>query len=264
MNETTQVSQEPFRCAMFSLFPATVCNISKLPDEQFCMIMRALIAHYWDPDAGYAGEDSLVSLVYSFVSGEMDRYTEKCRKNSENRSRSKSSGKENRTQAVQRETECQQTETNEERTETNEERNITQDQGQGQGKSKDQSKSKSKNQNQHQHQSKNQNQGADTAPDSVRQPEIAAARNGADGIRKEFDKLWERFPNKMNKELALTSYQRDRQAGAAEQEIRRGLERYLAYLDTVPPAEKELMKGNIWFGMQCWKEEKAYLYKRRL
>ena len=66
------------------LFPDLFTAAKKLNDTQFGALMRALGAYRFDQEE-YAGEDLVVGMAFDFVKAQVDRYTQTCQTNRENR-----------------------------------------------------------------------------------------------------------------------------------------------------------------------------------
>lgn len=72
-------------------------------------------------------------------------------------------------------------------------------------------------------------------------------------IDNEFEELWRLYPNKLGKAKAKEYYEKARKSGTTYDEVKRGIERYLAYCmreDWYRPKH-----GSTWFNQQCWLDE---------
>lgn len=72
---------------------------------------------------------------------------------------------------------------------------------------------------------------------------------------KEFDSLWELYPNKKGKQKALTSYIKARKDGTQYEKVEAGIKAYAEYV-RVKQTSKEYMKhGSTFFNQKSWEDD---------
>lgn len=69
----------------------------------------------------------------------------------------------------------------------------------------------------------------------------------------EFDSLWKLYPNKQGKFKAKEDYIKARKKDTTYDEVKRGLERYLAYCYKEEWYKPKM--GSTWFRQHCWLDE---------
>lgn len=74
-------------------------------------------------------------------------------------------------------------------------------------------------------------------------------------IGKEFDSLWNAYPNKKGKKAALTAYERARKKGVAFQTVLDGVYAYAAYITRNKIAPKYIKQGDTFFRNECWDDD---------
>lgn len=72
---------------------------------------------------------------------------------------------------------------------------------------------------------------------------------------KEFDKLWEYYPNKKGKDQARTKYISVRKSGTTYEEVAQGLKNYLKYIKAEKIEDKYIKHGSTWFNQKCWNDD---------
>ena len=69
----------------------------------------------------------------------------------------------------------------------------------------------------------------------------------------EFEELWQKYPNKKGKEMALKAYIKARKNNVSRETIEQGIENYAEYCRN---KDKQYIKhGSTWFNQQCWQDE---------
>lgn len=72
---------------------------------------------------------------------------------------------------------------------------------------------------------------------------------------KEFNKLWEYYPNKKGKEEARKKYISARKDGVTYELIAQGLKNYLNYIKSENIELKYIKHGSTWFNKKCWNDD---------
>lgn len=72
---------------------------------------------------------------------------------------------------------------------------------------------------------------------------------------KEFDKLWEYYPNKKGKDQAKKKYINARKQGTTYEDVALGLKAYLKYIQHENTEKKYIKHGSTWFNQKCWKDD---------
>ena len=86
--------------------------------------------------------------------------------------------------------------------------------------------------------------------------------NSPDGeYEKEFEQLWELYPNKKSKKKALGYYINARKKGNTYEEIESGLYNYLDYIKNDKVEVQFIKHGSTWFNQECWNDE--YLFREK-
>lgn len=76
-----------------------------------------------------------------------------------------------------------------------------------------------------------------------------------DALESDFEKLWQLYPNKKGKELALKAYKKAIKAGATNKEIQNGivkLKKEIAFKET---DKKYIPHGGTWFNQKRWEDD---------
>lgn len=89
---------------------------------------------------------------------------------------------------------------------------------------------------------------------------IGKARLGKDSINNsiisdEFEELWKLYPRKQGKKKALEYYQKARKNGTTFEEVKQGIEAYVAYVQAEKTEEKYIKHGSTFFSEQAWQDE---------
>ncbi len=74
-------------------------------------------------------------------------------------------------------------------------------------------------------------------------------------FEKEFEKLWEHYPNKKGKEQAKNKYLLARKQGITYEEVAQGLKNYLNYIKSENIETKFIKHGSTWFNQKCWNDD---------
>lgn len=72
---------------------------------------------------------------------------------------------------------------------------------------------------------------------------------------KEFNKLWEYYPNKKGKDQAKNKYILARKQGTTYEEVSQGLKNYLNYIKLENIELKYIKHGSTWFNQKCWNDD---------
>ena len=78
---------------------------------------------------------------------------------------------------------------------------------------------------------------------------------------KEFEQLWELYPNKKSKKKALGYYINARKKGTTYEEIESGLYNYLDYIKNEKTNVQFIKHRSTWFNQECWNDE--YLIREK-
>lgn len=78
---------------------------------------------------------------------------------------------------------------------------------------------------------------------------------------KEFEQLWELYPNKKSKKKALGYYINSRKKGTSYEDIELGLYNYLDYIRNEKIDTQFIKHGSTWFNQECWNDE--YLIREK-
>lgn len=79
--------------------------------------------------------------------------------------------------------------------------------------------------------------------------------NNKEKYKKEFSELWQMYPNKKDKERAMTCYIKYRDNGTTFEEIKKGIENYTAYINQNNIDIEFIKNGGTWFYRKCWQDE---------
>lgn len=71
----------------------------------------------------------------------------------------------------------------------------------------------------------------------------------------EFESLWEIYPNKKGKDVAIKKYLLARKQGATYEKIRQGLESYIHYCKINNLETQYIKHGSTWFSQKAWKDD---------
>lgn len=71
----------------------------------------------------------------------------------------------------------------------------------------------------------------------------------------EFESLWEIYPNKKGKDVAIKKYLLARKQGATYEQIRQGLESYIHYCKINNLETQYIKHGSTWFSQKAWKDD---------
>lgn len=71
----------------------------------------------------------------------------------------------------------------------------------------------------------------------------------------EFESLWEIYPNKKGKDVAIKKYLLARKQGATYEKIRQGLESYINYCKINNLETQYIKHGSTWFSQKAWKDD---------
>lgn len=71
----------------------------------------------------------------------------------------------------------------------------------------------------------------------------------------EFELLWEIYPNKKGKDVAIKKYLLARKQGATYEEVRQGLESYIDYCNKNNLNIQYIKHGSTWFSQKSWKDD---------
>lgn len=81
-------------------------------------------------------------------------------------------------------------------------------------------------------------------------------------FEKEFNVIWNDYPNKKGKANALKSYLKARKKGATKEDIYNGLQKYIKYIKLEKVDQQYIKHGSTWFAQECWNDD--YTIKREM
>lgn len=70
-----------------------------------------------------------------------------------------------------------------------------------------------------------------------------------------FESLWKLYPNKKGKESAFNSYKRSIKDGVTDNEIKQGINNYLAEIKAKGTPKRYIKHGDTWFRQKGWQDE---------
>ena len=73
--------------------------------------------------------------------------------------------------------------------------------------------------------------------------------------RDHFESLWKLYPNKKGKESAFNSYKRSIKDGVTDDEIKQGINNYLAEIKVKGTPKRYIKHGDTWFRQKGWQDE---------
>ncbi|KAF0505282.1 helix-turn-helix domain-containing protein [Pediococcus pentosaceus] len=73
--------------------------------------------------------------------------------------------------------------------------------------------------------------------------------------RDHFESLWKLYPNKKGKESAWNSYKQSIRDGATDDEIKQGINSYLAEIKAKQTPKRYIKHGQTWFKQKGWQDE---------
>lgn len=71
----------------------------------------------------------------------------------------------------------------------------------------------------------------------------------------EFETLWKMYPRKLGKPKALKAYIKARKNGTTYEQVKQGIENYLAEIKAKKTAAEYIKHGSTWFNGECWNDE---------
>ena len=71
----------------------------------------------------------------------------------------------------------------------------------------------------------------------------------------EFDEVWQLYPRKQGKENAKKAYIKARKQGVEKEEIVKGLNQYIAYINRNNTEQRYIKQGSTWFNQKCWGDD---------
>jgi hypothetical protein len=74
-------------------------------------------------------------------------------------------------------------------------------------------------------------------------------------VRDHFESLWKLYPNKKGKESAWNSYKQSIKAGTTDDEIKQGINNYLAEIKVKQTPKRYIKHGQTWFKQKGWQDE---------
>lgn len=92
------------------------------------------------------------------------------------------------------------------------------------------------------------NNNTNTNKDRAKPPKPVAHRD-------QFESLWTLYPNKKGKETAWKSYSSSIKAGVTDDDIRQGINNYLAEIKVKGTPKRYIKHGGTWFRQKGWEDE---------
>lgn len=86
---------------------------------------------------------------------------------------------------------------------------------------------------------------------------IASANDSVNKYQfeKEFNIIWNDYPNKKGKANALKSYIKARKKGTTKEDIYNGLKNYIKYIKLEKIDQQYIKHGSTWFAQECWNDD---------
>lgn len=95
----------------------------------------------------------------------------------------------------------------------------------------------------------------DVGKDSIGKVRLGKVSINNSVISDEFEELWKLYPRKQGKKKALEYYQKARKNGTTFEEVKQGIEAYVAYTRAEKTEEKYIKHGSTFFSEQAWQDE---------
>lgn len=95
----------------------------------------------------------------------------------------------------------------------------------------------------------------DVGKDSIGKARLGKGSINNSAISDEFEELWKLYPRKQGKKKALEYYQKARKNGTTFEEVKQGIEAYVAYIQAEKTEEKYIKHGSTFFSEQAWQDE---------
>ena len=70
----------------------------------------------------------------------------------------------------------------------------------------------------------------------------------------EFEELWKTYPKKQGKTNAQKSYIKARKEGTSKEQVEKGLQNYVNYIDRNKIEQRYIKMGSTWFNQKCWED----------
>lgn len=74
-------------------------------------------------------------------------------------------------------------------------------------------------------------------------------------LKKEFQSIWDTYPNKKGKARAFNAYLKARKNGTTAEEVKTGVENYNKEIRAKSIDQQYIKHGNTWFRNRCWEDE---------
>ena len=71
----------------------------------------------------------------------------------------------------------------------------------------------------------------------------------------DFEAVWKLYPKKQGKENAKKSYLKARKEGVSQEDIIKGIEKYIAQIKRQKTETRYIKHGSTWFNQRCWEDE---------
>lgn len=76
-----------------------------------------------------------------------------------------------------------------------------------------------------------------------------------------FEKVWEMYPNKKGKNDSYKKFVKALKDGVALEDITKGIENYVKYIEAEKIEPKYIKNGSTWFNQRCWEDD--YTIRRK-
>ena len=74
-------------------------------------------------------------------------------------------------------------------------------------------------------------------------------------LEKRFNDLWKLYPNKKGKPVALCAYKKAIKDGVTDDEVRSGINNYLAEIKVKRTEQQYIKHGSTWFNQRAWEDD---------
>ena len=91
--------------------------------------------------------------------------------------------------------------------------------------------------------------------DSIDKDSIDKNNNILSSVESEFDQLWCIYPRKQGKKKAFDAYKRARKNGTTYEEVKKGIESYVAYIKAEKIDDQFIKHGATFFSQNAWQDE---------
>ena len=91
--------------------------------------------------------------------------------------------------------------------------------------------------------------------DSIGKDSIGKYRLGKDRLEDEFDQIWSAYPKRQGKQNAFKAFQKAIKEGESVDNIKAGLQAFLAYIKAYKVDHQYIPMGSTWFNQKRWNDD---------